>query len=134
MADEGRKQQLRAARTHIEQHVQSIAMEMAEWQDTGVLRAGELRRAAAMIADPDALSLAEGLAIRECVKLCASHQPPAPLRPLSLQQIWDSTKIMSANAELGLFADQIVKLTRAVEATHGILGEAEHARQQEVQR
>ena len=43
--------------------------------------------------------------------------PPAVVEPLTVQQIWASDEIMSANA---MPIDDLLRIVRAVEAAHGI--------------
>ena len=43
--------------------------------------------------------------------------PPAVVEPLTVQQIWASDEIMSANA---MPMDDLLRIVRAVEAAHGI--------------
>lgn len=45
------------------------------------------------------------------------NAPPAVVEPLTVQQIWASDEIMSANA---MPMDDLLRIVRAVEAAHGI--------------
>lgn len=51
--------------------------------------------------------------------LRAQPTPPAVVEPLTVQQIWASDEIMSANA---MPMDDLLRIVRAVEAAHGITG------------